>query len=1376
MDSKYSISEPKEVLSSDYLGTFLVRQNANQYACKKKTDTEKWWAIGMIANDGSYWHPLIVSNTEAYCYSYSDNYNNGNPLSDKTASFDYNGTTYYASFGAYGSIGGSVPTNASIPVYSETKSSDISHMAQILLGLHLQNGGTLPSGDDSSGNYQKVDYLRINWENKSESLKTPIDKGNLNKMDKAISDLCANLDIAHTESEVKKLDKSSANKLLSETPTWDAETGILTFKFFDGTSFNVDFNVEKIPVSFSMDSNGVITMTTDDGTEWTADISKLIQDYTFNNGPRISFTKTKKEDGYDVSADIVKGSITEEYLEKNYLANIISNVNASNSNAANAATSATNAANDAKLAQSYAIGRSGIRDGEDTDNAKYYSEQASKAKQELLNSMTIAGRGLTVEYDADSQRNVFALARECVQITDWNTQFYTGFYGSSVSANGVPSDAANYGTAFFGIVLQATDSANRSSVVYQTGIVYKNSRTDFSGIKKYERVYAQGQWSSWVELQLTDTIYDDTEVKESILQQSTEITEIKMLGWSVPKECPIQNEVNGNQFIQKVGRVDLGSLDWRYDGGTNDRFITDNLKNVKRPSSNDVICNIFLQSYKAVSTNNLLSVADNYLVAYSSGNVISIRNTSYTNPTEFKNAMQGQYLYYELATPITTTIDGNEIGETVSDVRKKTIVNLLNPTLQTTTENGITCTNNGDGTYTLNGTASADTNFFIQGSYGGHTPIINKAGRFKLTPLTETYVNLRIQLYHNVTALTVTDNIVTVTQDTLITLFNVQTVKGVTYDNVVIKPMITTNLSATYEDFVPYTGDSGSLNGDVADLRADVDNLVELGEDITDTTISHKTGWLKKVIDGVSSKVFAFAHAKTVYSDFTNKLTLEDKVKTKKIQIFGDATADYYREIEPIAGDVSILTPPIVVNGSENSYGPSGGESISGENYTYSQKNDTTLDILDSLISSAQTTSGIKVNPRNSTGFGGNYYRVTGTATADVTIPLYSVSNPAGAALWFAGNISSSMSANTFYYLISDTAGNSVEIGTDEAKTQSVKMETHSGTVTVSLVVKSGTKVTLNAVVRGGYKKQYTFYDVASRKYSDKIDNVADAVLDVKKTANFSHNIPRNVPKDITSYIADGTFYKRLNGTDGFELFEDIYVGDYIKMSRAITCPDSTNGTAGSQYVTIAGLDTMMYNGEGGKYVNYHHAVMVPGQGFGGTQHFGRHAMNATSTTGGGYVGSVMDQSVLGAVATEGSTASGATINQQLYAEFGSHLKTTDELLSNSINETGVNRFGTVGGCSNNWGWTMRQAVLMSEVEVYGCTIWSSSGYDTGNVKMQLPLFAHSRSAMNNRTAWYWLKDVASSAGFCACYSYGNADYYGAALAQGCVRPRFILS
>lgn len=55
------------------------------------------------------------------------------------------------------------------------------------------------------------------------------------------------------------------------------------------------------------------------------------------------------------------------------------------------------------------------------------------------------------------------------------------------------------------------------------------------------------------------------------------------------------------------------------------------------------------------------------------------------------------------------------------------------------------------------------------------------------------------------------------------------------------------------------------------------------------------------------------------------------------------------------------------------------------------------------------------------------------------------------------------------------------------------------------------------------------------------------------------------------------------------------------------------------------------------------------------------------------------------------------------------------------------------------------QAILMSEIEVYGSIVWSSSGYDTGNANHQFELFANSKSAINNRSAWYWLKDIASS-------------------------------
>ena len=287
----------------------------------------------------------------------------------------------------------------------------------------------------------------------------------------------------------------------------------------------------------------------------------------------------------------------------------------------------------------------------------------------------------------------------------------------------------------------------------------------------------------------------------------------------------------------------------------------------------------------------------------------------------------------------------------------------------------------------------------------------------------------------------------------------------------------------------------------------------------------------------------------------------------------------------------------------------------------------------------------------------------------------------------------------------------------------------------------------------------------------------AQLIFGIPVATALSHNIPRLVPKDITAYITDGTFWKRLAGTDGFALFEDIYVGDYFRMSRAISAYERTGQyqLTGSQYVTIAGLDTMMNNGDQGSGVNYHHAVMVAGQGFGGTQHFGRSRMNATNDTTGGYKASEMNTLVLGDVVSAGSTAADATINQQLYAEFGAHLKTTRELVTNAINATGYNSFGSATGCASNWEWISAQAILMSEVEAYGSIAWSSSGYDTGNANRQLPLFAFSKQAQNNRSGYWWLKDIASAAGFCGAGSSGGSACSSASGADFCVRPRFIL-
>lgn len=311
---------------------------------------------------------------------------------------------------------------------------------------------------------------------------------------------------------------------------------------------------------------------------------------------------------------------------------------------------------------------------------------------------------------------------------------------------------------------------------------------------------------------------------------------------------------------------------------------------------------------------------------------------------------------------------------------------------------------------------------------------------------------------------------------------------------------------------------------------------------------------------------------------------------------------------------------------------------------------------------------------------------------------------------------------------------------------------------------------------------------VAARFEADKpMYTAVDSLLD--------HNTMRVTPKNITNYYQDGSIYRRLTGNyktgssgERYELFEDLHVGDYFEMSRAISAPnqDSQYAITGTKWVTIAGIDTLMSNGDQSSGVTYHHLVLVPGKGIdaGEKNHFGRKRMNATNTTQGGYAGSEMNTATIGQVVSVGSTAEGATINQQLYAEFGSHLKTTRELLTatttsgstttEAVNTNGYNRFGIPTGCSQNRAWFDCQAVLMSEVEVYGCDIWSSSGFDDGNACVQLPLFRNKR-AMNNRMSYWWLKAVASAAYFCYVSSGGYANYNSAGSTHAAVRPRFVI-
>lgn len=100
------------------------------------------------------------------------------------------------------------------------------------------------------------------------------------------------------------------------------------------------------------------------------------------------------------------------------------------------------------------------------------------------------------------------------------------------------------------------------------------------------------------------------------------------------------------------------------------------------------------------------------------------------------------------------------------------------------------------------------------------------------------------------------------------------------------------------------------------------------------------------------------------------------------------------------------------------------------------------------------------------------------------------------------------------------------------------------------------------------------------------------------------------------------------------------------------------------------------------------------------------------------------------------------------------------KLLGNAVNTGGYNRMGSASGCTSSWGWVADQYIsALSEVQVYGATIWSSSGFDTGEACRQLDVFRHYNHTEIFGGEYPWLRDVVSAAYAAIARNSGHADY-----------------
>lgn len=195
-------------------------------------------------------------------------------------------------------------------------------------------------------------YVRIVWENQP-STNTALGATNLNKMDYAINvhdDRIIVLDTA-------KANQSTVNTVV-QSITFNESTGVLTITKVNGTSTTIDTKLEKLAVNFVYNpETQQLDITLDDGTVQHVDMSALVTQYEFEDTDTVSFSV--ESDG-TIKAGIIPGSITGEYLQPDYLADIIVQANIATTAAGNALTYrnqseefAEQAANSAAIAAEY---------------------------------------------------------------------------------------------------------------------------------------------------------------------------------------------------------------------------------------------------------------------------------------------------------------------------------------------------------------------------------------------------------------------------------------------------------------------------------------------------------------------------------------------------------------------------------------------------------------------------------------------------------------------------------------------------------------------------------------------------------------------------------------------------------------------------------------------------------------------------------------------------------------------------------------------------------------------------------------------------------------------------------------------------------------
>ncbi len=293
-------------------------------------------------------------------------------------------------------------------------------------------------------------YSRRHWKNYPDD-STPVDEVNLGEGDKALDII----DDRVIELDATKATKVEVSTMISDV-SFDDATGIFTFTRKNGAVITLNTKLEKLAVNFTYDAqNERLVITLDDGTVQYVDMSVLITQYEFLDSDTIVFTLGA--DG-KVTANIKNGSVTEEKLQPNYLADIKVEVGKAQTASANAASSASAAAaSEISVANNAQLAQAAAEDAGDAQTAAEAAQSAAEDAQDAAETAQASAESAktdaeTAESNAQRHANNANASQTAASASEQNAQTYAGQAQSfAVGTNGAvrPEDTTDNAKAYY---------------------------------------------------------------------------------------------------------------------------------------------------------------------------------------------------------------------------------------------------------------------------------------------------------------------------------------------------------------------------------------------------------------------------------------------------------------------------------------------------------------------------------------------------------------------------------------------------------------------------------------------------------------------------------------------------------------------------------------------------------------------------------------------------------------------------------------------------------------------------------------------------------------------------------------------------------------